>query len=156
MKCFIYCIFGGNTNGKSQRCNKKSKTTFKIIFRSQNSSHFLQNSRKNSKLKDKTQELGISIIPSCRNNGQKSILAYHVGKGGEDLDGPGSCPDPISFWVHKNPVHIWQDDWGDLGDLSIGQVSREFFQNTDGSLNSKFVACKKMGYKTQSNSKGYY
>ena len=48
MKCFIYCIFGGITHGKSQRCNKKSNTKFKIIFRSQNSSHFLQNSRKNS------------------------------------------------------------------------------------------------------------
>ena len=79
--------------------------------------------------------------------GQASVdlsdCANHAGEGGEDLDGPGSCPDPISFWVHKNPVHIWQDDWGDLGDLSIGQVSREFFQNTDGSLNSEFVACKK-------------
>ena len=29
---------------------------------------------KNSKLKDKTQELGISLIPSCRKNGQKTSL----------------------------------------------------------------------------------
>ena len=53
---------------------KECKTAFKILIRSQNSSHFLQNSRKNSKLKDKTQELGISLTPSCRNNGQKSTL----------------------------------------------------------------------------------
>ena len=55
---------------------KKSKTTFKIIFRSQNSSHFLQNSRKNSKLKDKTQELGISLTPSCQNNGLKTTVEW--------------------------------------------------------------------------------
>ena len=55
---------------------KESKTAFKILIRSQNSSHFLQNSRKNSKLKDKTQELGISLTSSCRNNGQKSTLGY--------------------------------------------------------------------------------
>ena len=46
---------------------KESKTAFKVLIRS-------QNSRKNSKLKDKTQELGISLTPSCRNNGQKSTL----------------------------------------------------------------------------------
>ena len=55
---------------------KESKTAFKISMRSQNSSHFLQNSRKNSKLKDKTQELGISLTPSCRNNGQKTSLHF--------------------------------------------------------------------------------
>ena len=55
---------------------KECKTAFKILIRSQNSSHFLQNSRKNSKLKDKTQELGISLTPSCRNNGQKTTLHY--------------------------------------------------------------------------------
>ena len=56
---------------------------------------------------------------------------------------PGSRPDPISVWVHKNPVHIWEDDWGDLGDLGVGQVPGKLFQNTDSSLNSEFVACKK-------------
>ena len=55
---------------------KECKTAFKILIRSQNSSHFLQNSIKNSKLKDKTQELGISLTPSCQNNGQKTTLAY--------------------------------------------------------------------------------
>ena len=55
---------------------KESKTAFKILIRSQNSSHFLQNSRKNSKLKDKTQELSISLIPNGRNNGQKTTLSY--------------------------------------------------------------------------------
>ena len=69
IKCFFFC-----TTGKSQWCNKKSKTTFKFLFRSQASNHSLQNSRKNSKLKEKTQELGISLTPSCRNNGQKTSL----------------------------------------------------------------------------------
>ena len=56
---------------------KECKTAFKILIRSQNSSHFLQNSIINSKLKDKTQELGISLIPSSRNNGQKTTLNYY-------------------------------------------------------------------------------
>ena len=59
---------------KSPKDQQKSNIAFKILIRSQNSSHFLQNSRKNSKLKDKTQELGISLTPSCRNNGQKTSL----------------------------------------------------------------------------------
>ena len=58
---------------------KESKIAFKILIRSQNSSHFLKNSRKNSKLKDKTQELGISLLPRCRKNGQKTSLPYDQG-----------------------------------------------------------------------------
>ena len=66
---------------------KISKTTFKIIFRSQNSSHFFQNSRKNSKLKDKTQELDISLIPSCRKNGQKQAWCNVASMKGKQMVG---------------------------------------------------------------------
>ena len=38
-----------------------------------------QNSRKNSKLKPKTQEFGIFASPTCRKNGQKTSLCYVFG-----------------------------------------------------------------------------
>ena len=65
---------------KVPKIQQKSNSAFKILIRSQISSHFIQNIRKNSKLKDKTQELGISLTPSCRNNGQKTSLSYTLTK----------------------------------------------------------------------------
>ena len=79
MKCFIYCIFGGNTHGKSQRCNKKSKTTFIIIFRvkTQAISFKTQEKTQNSRIKLKNSASHYSLVAEKMAKKQACFIGIH-------------------------------------------------------------------------------
>ena len=85
--------------------------------------------------------------------------ADHGGEGGEDLHRPGSRSNCEPFCLAKDAVDVWQDHWGyrrhlvafssrtsclrsiQIINLGVCQISRKFFQDSDGSLHSKLVFC---------------
>ena len=85
--------------------------------------------------------------------------ADHGGEGGEDLHRPGSRSYCEPFCLAKYAVDVWQDHRGyrrhlvaissrtsclisiQIINLGVCQISRKFFQDSDGSLHSKLVFC---------------
>ena len=83
--------------------------------------------------------------------------ADHGGEGGEDLHRPGSRSNCEPFCLAKDAVDVWKDHRGyrrhlvafssrtsclrsiQIINLGVCQISRKFFQDSDGSLHSKLV-----------------